>query len=109
MNAHTRDEKARALSLTREQVAELLYRYPHVSDVEAKWIITYLRKGRHLDVGMLTADERLKPQLDSFMADHAKHFRVGLGEGAAVVAAIAGFLAACWLIWEAVKPAALSV
>ena len=35
--------------------------------------------------------------------------RVGVGEASALVAAIAGFLALCWLVWEAVKPATLSV
>src|SRR5690349_14934682 len=102
MNAPTRHEQARALQLTRDEVADLLHRYPHVSDTEAKLILAFLRKGRHLDVGILTADEQLKPHLDTFMADHSKHFRVGFGEGAAVVAAIFGFLALCWLMWEAV-------
>ncbi len=101
MNAHT-------LRLTRQEAADLLTRYPHVSDGEAKQIVTFLRTGKHLDVGMLTADEALKPQLDRFMADHSKHLRVGFFEGAGVVAAIAGFLALCWLLWEAVKPAALA-
>jgi hypothetical protein len=91
--------------MSREQVAELLHRYPHVSDAEAKLILTFLRKGRHLDVGMLTADARLKPNLDIFMKDHAKQLGVGFGEAAAVVAAITGFLAACWVIWEIVNPA----
>ena len=94
--------------LTREQAADLISRYPHVSDAEAKLILTFLRKGRHIDVGILTADDELRPQLDSFMADHANHFRVGFFEGSAVVAAIAAFLAVCWLIWEALKPAALT-
>ena len=95
--------------LTREQASDLIARYPHVTDAEAKLILTFLRKGRHLDLGILSADERLKPQLDSFTADHARHLRVGIGEASALVAAIAGFLALCWLVWEAVKPAALSV
>lgn len=95
--------------LTREEVSDLLQRYPRISDAETKSILTFLRKGRHLDVGILTADEALKSQLDSFAADHAKHLNVGVGEASAVVAAIAGFLALCWLVWEAVKPAALSV
>ena len=97
-----------ASKLTREQTADLLYSYPHVSDDEAKAILTFLRKGRHLDVGILTGDERLKPYLDRFTADHAKHFRLGFGEASAVVAGIAAFLAICWLIWEAVKPATLA-
>jgi hypothetical protein len=95
--------------LTREQAADLLARYPHVSDAEAKLILTFLRKGRHLDLGILTADQTLKPQLDSFTADHAKELRVGIGEASAVAAAILGLLGLCWLVWEAVKPAALSV
>lgn len=99
MNAHNP-----AVRLTREQAADLLYRYPHVSDEEAKAILTFLRKGRHLDVGMLTADESLKPQLESFMAKHSKHFRVGFGEGTALVAGIIALLALCWVIWEAIKP-----
>ena len=102
-------ENGRASRLTREQAANLLYRYPHVSEAEENAILTFLRKGRHLDVGILTADEQLKPQLDSFMRDHAKYFRVGIVEGSALVAAIGGLLAICWLIWKAVEPAALDV
>jgi hypothetical protein len=78
-----------------------------VSEEESKAILNFLRNGRHLDVGILTTDRKLKPQLDSFMEEHAGHFRLGFGEGAAVVAAIAGFLAVCWLVWEVVKPAAI--
>jgi hypothetical protein len=107
MNAHTRHEQVRALRATRQQAADLLARYPDVSEAEAKQILAFLRHGRHLDVGMLTADERLKPQLDLFTADHAKHLRVGVIEGATVVGAIVGFLALCWLVWEAVGPAAV--
>lgn len=106
MNARTNREEVRAIRLTRQQAGDLLSRYPHVSDAETKLILTFLRTGRHLDVGMLTADEKLKPKLDSFMFDHGKHLRVGFGEGAAVIAAIAGFLVLCWLIWEAIKPGA---
>lgn len=104
MNAHTSREEVRALRLDRQQAADLLSRYPRISDAEAKRILAFLRTGRHLDVGMLTADEKLKPQLDSFMQDHRRHLGVGVGEGAMVVVAIIGFLVLCWLIWEAVKP-----
>ena len=95
-----------SIRLSREQAADLLSRYPHVSDSEVKLILGFLRNGRHLDVGILTADEKLKPHLDSFMADHARHFRVGLLEGSAVVAVIAGFLLFCLIIMEAMTPAA---
>jgi hypothetical protein len=108
MNVRARREEVRALRATRTQVAALLSRYPKVSDEDTKLILGFLRTGRHLDVGMLTAEESLKPQLDRFMADHARHFRVGVFEASAVIAAIAGFLIVCWLAWEAVKPAALT-
>jgi predicted esterase len=107
MNAHTTRGEARALRVTRQQAADLLSRYPSVSEAEARLILGFLRKGRHLDVGMLTADEALKPQLDAFTRDHKKQLGVGFGEGAAVLAAIAGFLLVCWLIWEVIKPGAV--
>ena len=106
MNAHVRKPASDAASLSREEVAELLIRYPRVSGAEAKLVLTFLRKGRHLDVGMLTGDEQLKPHLDRFTADHAHHFRLGIGEAAAAVAGIVGFLVVCWLLWEALRPAA---
>ena len=105
MTAHARREEARALRLTRQQVADLLSRYPGVSADEMESIRNFLRTGRHLDIGMLTADERLKPQLDAFMKEHGKHFRVGAYETVALVAAIVGLLALFWLVWEALRPA----
>jgi len=98
MNAH---------NLTREQAADLLARYPQVSDSEAKAIIGFLRHGRHLDVGILTGDDALKPQLDAFVKDHGKHLRLGVGEATAAVVGIAGFLFVCSLLWEVVKPGSL--
>jgi hypothetical protein len=103
MNAHQSQPSGRS-TLTRDEAADLLSRYPNVSDDEAKAITTFLRKGRHLDVGMVTADERLKPQLDGFMADHGKQLRVGAGEATVLIAAIAGLFFALSLIWEAIKP-----
>ena len=105
MNTHASNPAASAASLSREAVAELLIRYPRVSGEEARLILTFLRKGRHLDVGMLTGDETLRPHLDRFTADHARHFRLGVGEAATVVGAILAFLVICWLVWEAARPA----
>ena len=92
--------------LAREEVADLLSRYPQVSDKEAKQIVSFLRKGRHLDIGIVTADKQLKPNLDRFMADHSTHFRLGVRETAAVVGGIAALMLVLWLIWEVIKPVA---
>jgi hypothetical protein len=107
MNAYSRTEHAKAPVLTREKAAELISRYPRVSDAEAKAILKFLRHGRHLDVGVLTADPKLKPRLDLFMEEHASHFRIGVGEASALIAGILGFLIVCWLIWEAARPGSL--
>jgi hypothetical protein len=94
-------EEVRALRADRGRVASLLSRYPKVTDDEAKEIVDFLRTGRHLDVGLLTSDETLKPNLDAFMEDHKSHFRVKWGEGVLVVASIAALIAIFWLVWEA--------
>ena len=107
MNARTTREEVRAIRLNRQEAAGLLSRYPHVSEAETELILTFLRTGRRLDVGMVTADEKLKARLGHFMNDHGKRLRIGFGEGAVVVSAIVGFLVLCWLVWEALKPGAV--
>jgi hypothetical protein len=105
MNNQIHARQAHAHAFSREEIAALLVRYPRVSDSEAKRILTFLRKGPHLDVGILTADEKLKPMLDSFMHDHKKHFQLGFGETTAVISAIIGFLLVCWIAVETLIPA----
>jgi len=96
-------DRTRALPLDREQVAELLSRYPHVSDRESHQILTFLREGRHLDVGLLTSNDRLRSKLDVFMNDHKKHFRVTWSEGARAIAGIIAMLLVLWLAWEVIS------
>lgn len=90
----------------RERVAALLARYPKVAKNENREILEFMKNGRHLEIGLLTSDEMLKPNLDAFMEDHQKHFRMSFGEAAAVVAMIAAFLLAAWLFWTLVVPGA---
>ncbi|HXS49328.1 MAG TPA: hypothetical protein VN713_04295 [Sphingomicrobium sp.] len=86
---------------TSERVADLVSRYPGVTDDEAKEILTFIRTGRQLEVGLLTTDDTIRPNLDAFMQDHKEHFRVKWWETTALVGGIAAALAAFWLIWEA--------
>jgi hypothetical protein len=86
---------------SRDRVAELLGRYPHVSEQDRSDILAFMRKGRHLDIGLLTANDKLRPKLDAFMRDHRAHFRVKWGEAALVIGGIAALLIVLWLIWEA--------
>jgi hypothetical protein len=91
MNARTTAMKVRALRRTRAQIAAMLSRYPNVSPEESDAIVEFLRKGRHIDVGMLTADETLKPNVDAFMNDHKAELGVKLWEAAALIGGIAAF------------------
>ena len=84
-----------------ERVADLVSRYPGVTEDEAQEIVTFMRTGRRLDIGLLTADDRIRPNLDAFMHDHKADFRVKWWESVAVTGGIAAALIAFWLIWEA--------
>jgi hypothetical protein len=101
MNFQTTREEVRALRSERERAADLLARYPKVSDEETREILRFLRHGRHLDVGLLSSDERLRPKLDAFMEKHKKHFRVKWTETATLIGAIVAVLTTAWLAWEA--------
>jgi hypothetical protein len=101
VNSHsTHVEEIRALRTDRERVAHLLSRYPRVSTVESREILDFMQNGRHLEIGLLTSNDNIRPRLDAFMADHAAHFRIKWSESAAVIGAIVIFIAVCWLMWE---------
>lgn len=101
MNIHHKREEVRALRSTRERVAQLLSRYPRIARHEIDEILTFLRTGRHLEIGLLTSNEGIRPQLDAFMQDHKNEFQLGWAEATVVVSAILAFLAILWFVWEA--------
>jgi hypothetical protein len=103
LNYQTTHEEVQALRSDRERVTDLLGRYPGLSESEVREVLTFLKTGRHLDVGLLTSNDRIRPKLDQFMDDHKSHFRVKLGEGALLVGGIIAFLAIAWLVWEAFR------
>ena len=101
MNYQTTHEEVRALRSNRERIADLLSRYPRVSARETDDILAFLRTGRHLDISLLTINERLRPQLDAFMADHQSQFRIKWSEASAVIGGIVALLLIFWVAWEA--------
>ena len=100
MTNRTTREQVRALRFDRERIAGLIGRYPTISPDETSEVLRFLRYGRHLDVGLLTSNDGLKPKLDAFMDDHKHHFRVSFLESSVVIAAIATILFGLWLAWE---------
>ena len=92
----------------RERASELLTRYPKVSDEEAGEILQFLRGGRHLDIGLVSSRDGLRPKLDSFIEDPQEHFRLNWREGAAWVGGILVALVTAFLIWGAFAEAAMA-
>ena len=86
---------------TSERVADLVSRYPGVTEDEVREIARFMRTGRHLEIGLLTADATIRPQLDAFMEDHKADFRVKWWETAAVTGGIMLVLLTFWLVREA--------
>ena len=85
-------------------MAKLLARYPNVSKNENRVILEFMKTGRHLEIGLLTSNEKLRPNLDAFMEDHKRHFQLSFREATSVVVLIAAFLVVCWLLWELIGP-----
>jgi hypothetical protein len=85
---------------TSDRIAQLVSRYPGISEDEAREIVTFIRTGRHLDVGMLTMNEHIRPKLDAFMQDHKSDFRVKWWETALVTGGIAAAVGVFWVLRE---------
>lgn len=85
----------------RERVANLLGRYPDISADETAEILRFLKKGRALELGVLSFDDAVKPKLQRFRADHAKEFAVGPRGLAIAALIIAAIVAGCVLLWDA--------
>lgn len=100
MTARTTPIEVRAIRASRERVARLLSRYPGISEHDVDEIVEFLRTGRHLDIGLLTADDELRPKLDDFVKNHRSRLGLTFGELGAVAMLIAAFLVVCWLLWS---------
>jgi hypothetical protein len=93
-------------AMHRERASELLRRYARVSEEKPGEILRFIRTGRHLDIGLLSSDDGLRPKLESFMKDHKTDLRVNWRESAAVVGGILVLLITAWLIWASLADAA---
>ena len=82
-------DNARTVRLDRARVSSLLARYPHLGAREKNEILTFLKTGRHIEIGLLMADKKMQPSLDRFMADHDEHFPPRLHPGVAIAFAVA--------------------
>ena len=89
------------ISAERQRASDLIGRYPLITDAEVREIVTFLKTGRQLEIGLLTSDPALRPRLDDFMAEHKAEFRLKWSESVAVAAGVFGVPTGLWLLWEA--------
>jgi hypothetical protein len=101
MTFRTSREEIKAIRTTRDRAASLLNHYPRLSRDETGEVLHFLKTARHLDVGLLSADDAIRPRLDAFMEDHKKDLSASGGEAGWVAGMILAFLMLCWLVWEA--------
>ena len=54
----------------RDEAAELIGRYPNLSEIELARLVNLYREFSALDTALIISDEQLGPKLDLFFADH---------------------------------------
>lgn len=90
-----------AASAQATRAEDIFRRYPNIGGAEAKEAVTFLKKGKHLDIGLVTGIPDLKPNIDAFRAEHARSLRLGIAEIAAFTAFFVVMLAL--LVWVLAK------
>lgn len=79
--------------------AELIARYPHLSEIEVARLINLYRELSALDVALMISDEKLGPKLDHFFKDHRHKIRTPLKQYAAlVVTGVVGIAVIAWAV-----------
>lgn len=82
-----------------EQAAELIGRYPKLSEIELARLINLYRQLSALDVALMIADEQLAPRLERFVGEHRSELRTPFRQYAVLVAiAVLGFVLMAWVV-----------
>jgi hypothetical protein len=64
----------------RARAEQLLRKYPDTNESETAEIVSFLAKGKHLDVGLLAGDREFGPKIDALRRLHPRQFRAGIME-----------------------------
>ena len=79
------------------QAADLVSRYPNLSEIELARLINLYRELSALDMALMISDTELAPKLDRFYKDHWRRLKTPFREYAVFVfIAMAGILVAIW-------------
>jgi hypothetical protein len=79
------------------QAAQLIERYPNLSEVELARLINLYRELSALDMALMISDQHLAPKLDRFFIDHRDQLRTPIRQYAALMAIAAiGITVVIW-------------
>lgn len=85
---------------TVDRVAGLLSRYPNLTPLEVREIIHFLRRGPHLDIGLLSGRDEVKPALAAFREDHARALGLDRRDYMIAFLIVLAILLVCWMIMD---------
>lgn len=80
---------------------DIFRRYPDIDAAEVKEAVTFLKKGRHLDIGLVTGTTDIKDKVEAFRQEHARALGLGWVEVTVFTLFFVVMLAA--LIWLLAK------
>jgi hypothetical protein len=82
-----------------QQVADLISRYPNLSEIELARLINLYRQLSALDAALMISDEHVGPRLDAFWRDHRSSLRPPFRQyGVLVGIAIVGIAVVFWSV-----------
>ena len=85
--------------LALQQAAELVGRYPDLSEIELARLINLYRELSAQEVALLTSEDDLAPKLGRFVKDHRSKVRTPFRQYAVLVAiAVAGISLCIWAL-----------
>jgi hypothetical protein len=83
----------------RTRIAGLLDHHPNLRPEETAEILTFLKTGSMIDIGMLRGDPNYRAKIEAVKAANHQSFRLGIGRSILIGLAITlPFLLLCWLI-----------
>jgi hypothetical protein len=86
-------------TIVRQEAAELIDRYPNLSEIELARLVSLYRKFSALDAALIISDEQLGPKLDRFFADHRSKVRVPFRQYAGLIGYVVLTIAAvAWAV-----------
>jgi len=100
-NAHTvpGGSSKGPLEAALQQAAELIDRYPNLSEIELARLINVYRELSALEVALLISEDELTPKLGRFVQDHRAKIRTPFRQYAVLVAiAVAGAALVIWTL-----------